>query len=89
MGLVTILIASCLGCIPGAIAQRKGYPFGPWWAFGTLLFVVALPASLAVHPRNVTTDATDAKVERELRRPYGWTDPQWNEHLERLRGQSH
>jgi hypothetical protein len=43
-----LVLASILGCIPGAIAQRKGRSFVGWWIFGTLLFVVALPASLIV-----------------------------------------
>lgn len=56
--LVTLLLASCLGCIPGAIAQRKGYDFLFWWGFGTALFVVALPVSLILKPRRTTRPTT-------------------------------
>lgn len=45
-----IVLAVILGCIPGAIAQSKGRPFVAWWLFGTALFVVALPMSIAAKP---------------------------------------
>lgn len=35
-----------LGCIPGAIAQKKGHSFVVWWLFGAAIFVVALPISI-------------------------------------------
>lgn len=43
--------AVALGYIPGRIAADKGYELSDWWLFGTLLFVVALPAALLVRPR--------------------------------------
>jgi len=47
-----IVFASLLGCIPGAIAQCKGRSFVIWWIFGTLLLVIALPASLIVRRKS-------------------------------------
>jgi hypothetical protein len=43
-----IFIAMLLGLIPGMIASGKGRNGFGWWLFGTLLFVIALPASLLV-----------------------------------------
>lgn len=48
-----IILALVIGCIPGAIAQSKGYGFVGWWLFGSALFVVALPVSLMLKPRPV------------------------------------
>jgi len=42
------LFAMCIGVIPGFIALSKGRDFVTWWIFGTLLFIVALPASLFI-----------------------------------------
>lgn len=47
----TFLFYTCvwgliLGCIPGAIAQKKGHSFVAWWLFGAAIFVVALPISI-------------------------------------------
>lgn len=47
---LVVMLAVILGCIPGAIAQRKGHDFVEWWIFGSLLFIVALPMSLATGP---------------------------------------
>jgi hypothetical protein len=35
-----------LGIIPALIAHNKGKPFLLWWAYGALLFIVALPHSI-------------------------------------------
>ena len=43
-----LVLSLILGCIPGAIAQKKGRSFVLWWIFGALLLVVALPASLMI-----------------------------------------
>lgn len=48
-----LVLAVILGCIPGAIAQKKGHDFVTWWIFGAALFIVALPASLMLKPRTV------------------------------------
>jgi len=45
-----LLIAICIGVIPGFIAQKKGRSFVAWWIYGALLFVVALPHSLLLKP---------------------------------------
>ncbi len=46
------LIWACvLGLITGAIAKRKGRSFGGYWAFGTLMFLVALPYVLLMRPK--------------------------------------
>jgi hypothetical protein len=43
-----ILLAICLGVIPGFIAQSKGRSFVAWWLYGAALFIVALPHSLII-----------------------------------------
>ncbi len=45
-----LLIAAVMGIIPAAIAQGKGRSFLTWWIFGTLLWIVALPAALIIAP---------------------------------------
>jgi hypothetical protein len=48
-----------LGLLPAGIAARKGYSFRAWWFFGTAVFVVALPAAIAIelhpHPAGPTS----------------------------------
>ena len=41
-----VLLAVLLGLIPAVIARGKGRSFFPWWLYGALLFIVALPHSL-------------------------------------------
>lgn len=53
-----ILIAICLGVIPGLIAQSKGRSFVAWWLYGAALFIVALPHSIIVK-------ADTQQIERE------------------------
>lgn len=43
-----LLIAFCIGVIPGAIASSKGRSFVGWWLYGAALFIVALPHSLII-----------------------------------------
>lgn len=43
-----LLIAICIGVIPGIIAQSKGRSFVAWWLYGAAVFVVALPHSLII-----------------------------------------
>jgi hypothetical protein len=45
-----LLIAFCIGSIPGFIAQSKGRSFIAWWLYVAALFIVALPHSLIVKP---------------------------------------
>ena len=45
-----LLLAICIGVIPGFIAQSKGRSFVAWWVYGSALFVVALPHSLLIKP---------------------------------------
>lgn len=45
-----LVLAVLLGLIPAYIAKQKGYSFGDYWIFGTLLFVVALPVALLRKP---------------------------------------
>lgn len=35
-----------MGCITGAIAQKKGHEFLPWFLFGGFLVILALPMAL-------------------------------------------
>jgi len=46
-----------MGCITGAIAQRKGREFVPWFLFGGFLFIVALPLVLLSSPQVVGRNA--------------------------------
>jgi hypothetical protein len=55
-----LFIAMLLGLIPSIIASRKGHNGFVWWLLGSLLFIVALPASLtltaepeAIHKKKV------------------------------------
>ena len=41
-------LAAILGILPAIIAHAKGRAFLPWWFFGTVLFVLALPLSLLI-----------------------------------------
>ena len=45
-----LLLAICIGVIPGFIAQSKGRSFVAWWLYGAALFIVALPHSLLIKP---------------------------------------
>jgi hypothetical protein len=53
-----LLIAICIGTIPGFIAQSKGRSFFEWWLYGAALFIVALPHSLMIK-------ADQEEIERE------------------------
>lgn len=44
--LLSLGLAVVLGLIPAAIARSKGLGFIEWWVFGTLLFIIALPAAI-------------------------------------------
>jgi hypothetical protein len=52
MVLILVLLAAAalggLACIPAGIAVRKGYDFAPWWAFGLILFPLALARAKAL-----------------------------------------
>lgn len=39
-----------LGLIPAMAAQRKGHSFVAWWAYGSLLFLIAFPHALLLKP---------------------------------------
>ncbi len=53
MGLVIVLLfAAILGIIPAMIAGQKGHEPFPWWIFGTLLFILALPAALLIEDKH-------------------------------------
>lgn len=45
-----LVVAVLLGLIPAAIAKGKGHSFGPWWLYGTLIWIVALPHAILVKP---------------------------------------
>ncbi len=47
---VWIILALLLGFIPAAIASSKGHAAFPWYIFGVLLFVLALPCALLLKP---------------------------------------
>jgi len=43
-----LVIGALLGLLPASIARSKGYRFGIWWLYGTVLFPVALTHALTV-----------------------------------------
>ncbi len=45
-----LLVAALIGLIPAYIAQKKGRSFFPWWIYGALLFIVALPHAILIKP---------------------------------------
>jgi zinc ribbon protein len=45
-----LMIAILLGLIPAMVARTKGRSFLPWWVYGSLLFIIALPHALLVKP---------------------------------------
>ena len=50
--LLIFVFGMILGVIPGMIADKKGHSFVFWRFFGTLLFIIALPAALLLTDRN-------------------------------------
>lgn len=48
---ITLLIAAALAFIPATIAKNKGRSFGGWYAYGFMLFIVALIHALVMEPR--------------------------------------
>lgn len=42
MEILSIIIASIIGIIPGIIAQKKGHSFWLWWFYGWMLFIIAI-----------------------------------------------
>lgn len=44
--LIGLIALAILGLIPAYIAYKKGRNFFDWWFFGSILFVIALPAAL-------------------------------------------
>lgn len=40
------ILAILVGLIPATIAWKKGGDFLDWWAFGAVLFIIALPCSI-------------------------------------------
>lgn len=50
--LAVFIICPLLGVITGLIADHKGRRFWPWWIFGYLFFMAALPTVLALSNRS-------------------------------------
>ncbi len=53
---VGLLFAFFLGLMPASIARSKGRNFVPWWIYGSLLFIVALPHSLIMRSNLVAVE---------------------------------
>lgn len=45
-----VVLGALLGLLPAFIAHNKGHRFGPWWVYGALLFIVALPHAILTSP---------------------------------------
>jgi cytochrome c-type biogenesis protein len=56
--LIGLIALAILGIIPAYIAHKKGRNFIDWWFFGSILFVVALPAAIRLGAINETSAAT-------------------------------
>jgi hypothetical protein len=52
-----------VGLIPAFIASNKGAHFGVWWAFGALLFIVALPMAILMKPVMVSPSGKRVTLE--------------------------
>ncbi len=63
------IVAALLGLIPATIAHKKGRRFAPWWLYGFLLFIVALPHALLLKPRPTPGSAGNAGVTSPPRSP--------------------
>lgn len=46
------LLAAALGLIPANIARDKGYDFGLWWLYGTMLFLIAFIHACVLQNKN-------------------------------------
>ncbi len=64
-----ILFGALMGLLPAVIARRKGRAFVPWWVFGALVFVVALPASLFIESDAKALEAADLYTGRKKKCP--------------------
>lgn len=49
--MAVLIIAILIGLIPANIAGDKGRSFLGWWIYGALLFIIALPHSLLLKPK--------------------------------------
>jgi hypothetical protein len=47
-----LIIAACIGLIPAFIARKKGHNFIAWWIFGSIIFILALPISIFMKPKD-------------------------------------
>lgn len=57
-----VIAALLLGLIPATIASKKGERFARWWAYGTFLFIVALPMAIILQPRNQKSKGSQRDV---------------------------
>lgn len=48
-----IVVAVLLGLLPAWIAKNKGYSFGLWWFYGSMLFIVAIIHVCLIADKNV------------------------------------
>lgn len=64
-----LLLGALMGLLPAVIAGRKGRAFGPWWVFGALVFIVALPASLFIESDAKALEAADLYTGRKKKCP--------------------
>lgn len=55
-----LVIAVLIGLIPATVAKNKGYSFGGWWFYGTMLFIIALPHALMMKPNRAGIDQEQA-----------------------------
>lgn len=66
----TLCLAPMLGLIPAIIAHNKGSNLILWWLFGTLLFIVALPASIVIKTNQGELDLRQLKSGDVTKCPY-------------------
>ena len=75
-------VAVLLGLLPGYIAYRKGHSFVSYWAFGALLFIVALPVSIFMQPDQEELD--ERRLKKTLEPPQTGNAPLLADQLGKL-----
>jgi len=49
--IIGLAVGAAISLIPAALAKRKGYSFVGWWCYGLLIWPVAIPHVLLIHPK--------------------------------------
>lgn len=66
----SLIGAALLGLIPAAIAYSKGRSFFGWWIFGTMFFMIALPAAIFACPNTAALEERQIEQGEGKKCPY-------------------